>query len=182
MPPREPLREAGDPGHDVRFAERDATGNVVDQCRTWLDWAAAQISDSLASDTAANHQLLASISKMMGPGKSGADRAQGAGAPAEDRNMSAVITAVQAHDRVMQGLAHVAQSLRELSAHLGDCGRIDSAEAWRELRERQFRVFSMHEERMLFARMVGGNVDGSSVRDSFEVVELFATEVVSGSP
>ncbi len=181
MPPPEPLREAGDPGHDVRLAERDPAGSVVDQCRTWLDWAAAQISESLENDTAANSQLLASISEMMGPGKPGAGRTRGAGAPAEDRNMSAVITAVQAHDRVMQGLAHVAQSLRELSVHLGDCGRIESPEAWRQLRERQYRVFSMHEERILFARMVGGNVD-SSVRDSFELVELFAPEEAPGSP
>ena len=157
MPPPEALREGGEPGHDLRFAERDSAAGAIGQCRTWLDWAAAQISDSLASDTAA-------------------------GVPAEDRNLSAVIMAVQAHDRVMQGLAHVAQSLRDLSAHLADCGRIESAEAWRQLRERQYRVFSMHEERVLFARMVGGDVDGSTVRDSFELAELFATQEVPGPP
>jgi hypothetical protein len=182
MPPPEPLREGGEPGHDLRFAERDSAAGAIGQCRTWLDWAAAQISDSLASDTAAGNQLLASISEMMGPGKPGASRVQGAGVPAEDRNLSAVIMAVQAHDRVMQGLAHVAQSLRDLSAHLADCGRIESAEAWRQLRERQYRVFSMHEERVLFARMVGGDVDGSTVRDSFELAELFATQEVPGPP
>ena len=54
----------------------------------------------------------------------------------------------------MQGLVHVKESLRALQAQLGDARHADSADSWRELREKQYRAFSMPEERLLFARMV----------------------------
>ena len=85
--------------------------------------------------------------------------------------------AVQAHDRVMQGLAHVTESLRSLQGQLGDARQADSADSWRALREKQFRAFSMPEERALFSRLLvhedeawreAGWIPG-------EAVELFTT-------
>jgi hypothetical protein len=73
--------------------------------------------------------------------------------------MSAVIIAVQSHDRVMQGLVHVAESLRTLEAQLGDAQRAESAESWRDLSETQIRSFSMPQERELFARMLAMSED-----------------------
>jgi hypothetical protein len=80
------------------------TGVAAAQCRDWLQWAAAQIDACVASDARAMNQLLASLAALMGS----APRAA-AVTPhePEDAQLSAVIMAVQAHDRVMQGLVHV---------------------------------------------------------------------------
>jgi hypothetical protein len=120
---------------------------AAEQCRAWLNWSAAQIEVSLNADAAANDQLLVSLTEIL--------RAEAASAPdAVCGTMSAVIVAVQFHDRLMQSLRHVAQSLRALHEHIGDPGRAGSAESWRVLRDRQFHAFSMSEERALFAALV----------------------------
>jgi len=141
-------------------APSESTGVAVQQCRLWLNWAAAQVDACLSSDSLANEQLLASLADLFGPQQSpsGAAPVTGAAAgPAPEAlscKVSSVVVAVQSHDRVMQGLTHVAESLRVLHEHLGDSGSAESAESWRMLREKQFRAFSMAEERALFTRLV----------------------------
>jgi hypothetical protein len=129
-----------------------STGLAVASCSEWLTWAAAQIEACVNSDELAMNELLASLADLMGS----APRTVTATPhnAAADGKLSAVIMAVQAHDRVMQGLTHVTESLRLLQGQLGDARQADSADSWRALREKQFRAFSMAEERALFARMV----------------------------
>jgi hypothetical protein len=137
-------------------AQSESARAAVEHCRVWLNWAAEQIDASLASDNVASGQLLAALAGLLGRSQ----RSDTAPAPANDAvsgKMSAVIVAVQSHDRVMQGLTHVAQSLRALHWQLGKVQRAefaDSEESWRMLRENQFHAFSMAEERELFARLV----------------------------
>jgi hypothetical protein len=175
---------AGDPGATggARSAETNATGLAAEQCRAWLEWAATQVDTSLASDAAACDHLLASLNELMalallGPqvGASPADQAIG-------RKMSDVIVAVQAHDRVMQGLTHVAQSLRALRRHLADARGAESTESWRLLGERQMQSFSMAEERVLFARMVADGSCENATANPHDTVELFVTEQGSADP
>ena len=154
----------------------ESPGVGAEQCRAWLDWAATQVDTCLAGDAAACSQLLASLDDLMGlpqlvaqGGTSGADAAL-------DRKMSAVIIAVQGHDRVMQGLTHVAQSLRALRRHLGDPRCAESSEAWRRLREQQMQSFSMSEERALFARMLAHDSCENAAGNPDAAVELFGTE------
>jgi len=135
-------------------ATSESTSVAVQQCRLWLNWAAAQIDACLSSDSLANEQLLASLADLYGPQQSPSGAAPGPAPEALSCKMSAVVVAVQSHDRVMQGLTHVAESIRALRDHLGDRGGAESAESWRMLREKQFRAFSMAEERALFARLV----------------------------
>ncbi|HME39040.1 MAG TPA: hypothetical protein VKG63_08770 [Steroidobacteraceae bacterium] len=135
-------------------------GGATEHCRVWLNWAAAQVDACLASDKTASDQLLAALGEFFVPEQ---PRGGAAPAPAGDAisgKLSAVIMAVQAHDRIMQGLEHVAQSLRALHEQLGDAQRAGSAESWRSLREKQFRAFSMAEERVLFARLVAREHEG----------------------
>jgi hypothetical protein len=155
------------------------TGVAAAQCRDWLQWAAAQIDACVASDALAMNQLLASLAALMGS----APRAA-AVTPHEpaDAQLSAVIMAVQAHDRVMQGLVHVQESLRALQTQLGDARHADSADSWRELREKQYQAFSMPEERLLFARMVAHGDEDEAWRKAGRIpveaaaVELFTTD------
>ncbi len=140
-------------------APPESTGVAVQQCLLWLNWAAAQVDACLTSDGLANEQLLASLADLFGPQQPGAGSQPGPASAALSCKLSAVVVAVQSHDRVMQGLTHVAQSLRALREHLGDPGGADSAESWRMLRDRQFRAFSMAEERALFARLVAREHD-----------------------
>jgi hypothetical protein len=145
---------------------------AVEQCRAWLDWAAAQIDACLASDTEASGQLLVSLDELMG-----AARPQ-AGA-AIDANMAAVVVAVQSHDRLMQRLTHVVESLRVLHDHLGDVSRAESPDEWRVLREKQWRSFSMPEERALFCSMVaeaGDECNSARVVHAPDGIELFDAE------
>ena len=155
----------------------EATSVAVEQCRTWLNWAAAQVDACLTSDRLASSQMLDALAEALSPAQ---PRSASAPPPADDSvsvKMSAVIIAVQSHDRVMQGLTHVAEALRALHAQLGDA-RADSAETWRTLGEKQYRSFSMAQERALFARMVAH--EGESTRgaemDPEETVELFAID------
>ena len=104
------------------------------------------------------------------------------------QNISAVVVAVQSHDRVMQRLTHVSQSLRRLKEHLGDAGRVQSAESWRMLRENQLRAFSMAEERALFLRiaahrdLTGQEPAPEGTTDPEETIEIFLPERGHGQP
>jgi len=155
-----------------RRAPSDA-GFAAEQCRAWLWWAAAQLDTSLASDAAAFDHLLASLNDLMELAQTGSEA--GATDDAIGRKMADVIVAVQGHDRVMQGLAHVAQSLRAVHRQLGDTRCADSSESWRALRDQQMRSFSMDEERTLFTRMVVGDSCNDAPATPDDIVELFVT-------
>jgi hypothetical protein len=146
-------RSAGTAGGS-RAALAQPVGTGVADCRVWLDWAVTQINASLANDAVACDGLLTALDALLRasggpPGTSSADATIG-------ERMSEVVIAGQSHDRLMQQLAHVAESLRGLCEHLGDPSTAGSGEAWRTLCERQMRAFSMPEERALFSRIVGG--------------------------
>ncbi|HWX81862.1 MAG TPA: hypothetical protein VNZ02_17300 [Steroidobacteraceae bacterium] len=151
----------------------ESSGFAMAHCRDWLQWAAAQVEACVASDKLAMNELLAALSVLMGSARS----ATAASHQAADGKLSAVIMAVQAHDRVMQSLVHVTESLRALQGQLGDARHADSADAWRLLREKQFMSFSMPEERQLFARLVAGEeeVRGNAGGMGAGSVELFAS-------
>ncbi len=161
---------------EPRPAQPEAPGVAVEQCRAWVSWAAAQVDACLTSDNLASGQLLAALAGALGP-----PQPRGGSAPAGDtvnEKMSAVIVAAQSHDRVMQGLTHVVESLRALHEQLGDPRRADSAESWRALRERQFRAFSMAQERALFARMVAHEDEATreAEMNPEETVEMFSID------
>jgi hypothetical protein len=161
------------------LAQAEAGGIAVERCRAWLSWAAAQLDACLTSDKLASADLLAALADMLGPPRSPASVPAPAGDA--DGKMSAVIIAVQSHDRIMQGLAHVAESLRTLQAQLGDAQRADSAESWRDLSETQIRAFSMPQERELFARMLVMSEDAERKADEADVdsegtIELFTID------
>ena len=153
----------------------ESPGVGAEQCRAWLEWAATQVDTCLLSDATACSQLLASLDDLMGMTQL---VTQGGVSPddAIGRKMSAVIVAVQGHDRVMQGLTHVAQALRALRRHLGDARCAESSEAWRRLREQQMQAFSMAEERVLFARMLAHDSRENAAANPHDAVELFGTE------
>jgi hypothetical protein len=159
-----------------RPAQPEAAGIAVEQCRAWLNWAAAQVDECLASDNLARSQLLAALADVLPATGSGAALApSGDGI---DGPMEAVVVAVQAHDRATQGLSHVADSLRALHAQMGDAERVDSADSWRVLREAQISAFTMAQERALFARLVAGGEAGRVDADmeSEGTVELFTID------
>jgi hypothetical protein len=149
--------------------EDPPAGADLAHCRVWLDWAMTQINASLANDGVACERLLTGLDGVLGA-------ADGA---AKEQKMSEVVVAVQYHDRLMQQLAHVAESLRGLHEHLGDEANAKSPGAWAMLCEKQMRAFSMPEERELFARIVGGSGRGgddtarSAVASSAGMVDLF---------
>jgi len=142
-----------------RPAQPEAAGIAVEQCRAWLNWAAAQVDECLAGDNLARSQLLAALADVL-PAPTGSGAALAPSGDGVSGRMEAVVIAVQAHDRATQGLSHVADALRALHAQLGDAERVDSADSWRVLREAQIRAFSMAQERALFARLVAGGDDG----------------------
>jgi hypothetical protein len=155
------------------------TGVAAAQCRDWLRWAEAQIDACVVSDALSMNELLAALAQLLGsaPRAAAVTPHDPASAP-----LSAVVMAVQAHDRVMQGLVHVKESLRALQAQLGDARHADSADSWRELREQQYRTFSMPEERQLFARLVAHQDEDEAWRKAGRIpmeaaaVELFTTD------
>jgi hypothetical protein len=160
---------------ELTSAPAESSALAVAQCRDWLQWAAAQVDVCVASDQLAMKELLASLTDLMGSAPRAAavtphDPAVG--------KWSAVIIAVQAHDRVMQGLVHVADALRALQAQLGDAQHVDSADSWRMLREKQLRAFSMAEERLLFAHLVAHEDEAwrTPGRIDAGAVELFTTD------
>jgi hypothetical protein len=157
---------------------------ALENCRAWLEWAAAQVEVCLADDKPACDQLLASLAKMLAPA---AQESAAVVPPADStviQKMSAVVVAVQSHDRVMQRLTHVAESLRRLQEHLGDERRARSAEAWRTLRAQQMRAFSMAEERALFLRLVahGDGTGQEPAMNPEDTVEIFLPERGLGQP
>jgi hypothetical protein len=159
-------------------APAESTSVAVQQCRLWLNWAAAQVDACMASDSLASDQLLASLADLFGPRELGARSVSG---PAPDElscKLSAVVVAVQSHDRVMQGLSHVAESLRLLREQMADMSRAESSESWRMLRERQHRAFSMAEERALFARLVAGEhaIRREAAPHPEQTTELFVSD------
>jgi hypothetical protein len=160
-------------------APSESTSVAVQQCRLWLNWAAAQVEACLSSDGLANDQLLASLADLFGPQQPPSGAAPGPASDALSCKLSSVVVAVQSHDRVMQGLTHVAESLRALRDHLGDRCGADSADSWRMLREKQFRSFSMAEERALFARMVAREHENrrEAAPSLGEAPELFTTDL-----
>lgn len=173
MAPPESLPPQGAGGQlDVTRVEH--ADRSLRHCRDWLRWAAAQVDACMATDSAAMDQLLASLDGLIGT--SGAHSSGGCANPGSHDRTAAAVISVQAHDRVMQGLAHVADSMRELAAQLAPGANAGSEEAWRELRERRFRTFSMAEERALFARMVAQESDPFrfSAGPSAAAIEMFS--------
>ena len=135
----------------------------VREVRPWLDWAATQIGASLAADEVACRTLLAALEAVLPtvPGDPLAGAACGLASQAAteltaEQKMSAVVVAVQSHDRLMQQITHVAAALRRLYEHFGVPTQAESREAWVTLRETQTKAFSMSEERALFVGIVGG--------------------------
>jgi hypothetical protein len=169
---------------EPRSARPEAIGFAAEQCRAWLNWAAAQIDVCLTSDSLASGQMLAALAEALGAVHPRPGFALAPAGDTVDVKMSAVIIAVQSHDRVMQGLTHVAESLRALHVQLGDPRRADSAESWRTLRETQIRAFSMAQERALFARMVAheGESTLESDMDPEDTVELFTIDESPRAP
>ncbi|MGB6308079.1 MAG: hypothetical protein WBF89_09820 [Steroidobacteraceae bacterium] len=151
---------------------------AVANCRDWLEWAAVQVDVCLADDKPACDRLLESLAKMMGPAALDSSAGAASAGSAIVQKMSAVVVAVQSHDRVMQRLNHVAESLRRLQQHLGDARLAQSAESWRVLRENQMRAFSMAEERALFARIVahGDPMGHEAALNAQDTIELFLPE------
>jgi hypothetical protein len=147
------------------------------QCRDWLKWAAAQVDACTSIDGAAMDELLASLHGVFGTRERDSAHASGVAA-AGPPQIAAVVMAIQSHDRVMQGLTHAADALRALEALLGDPRRAGSEESWRQLRERQFRSFSMAEERLLFTRMMARETDEwrEIAAHPSDAVELFTTD------
>ncbi len=149
---------------------------VSARCGLWLDWAATQIEVSLAKDSAESARLLAALDGLLIASRPSVSGGFSAG-EALDQKMSQVVVAIQSHDRLMQQLTHVVQSLRGLHEHLADASTALSAESWRLLGERQLRSFSMPEERALFARMIDASGEGELERlvdvDEASAVELF---------
>ena len=145
-----------------------AEGIAVEHCRAWLEWAAVQVDRCLADDKQACDQLLRSLGEMLEATSAAAGINQ---------CMSEVVVAVQSHDRIMQRLTHVSESLRLLHEHLGDAHRAQSPDSWRQLREQQLRAFSMAEERALFSRIVAQTEGGREIAAApDESVELFMFE------
>jgi len=156
----------------------EAAGIAVEHCRTWLNWAAVHVDACLASDTLASTRMLAALADALGPAQTPSGVAPAPAGDATGEQMAAVVIAVQAHDRVMQGLTHVADSLRALHSLLGDAECAESAESWRMLRETQISAFSMAEERALFARLVAheGESTHEAELDPEETVEIFTID------
>ena len=175
MPPLELQASCLGAAEDPQPAHPDAGRVAVEHCRVWLNWAAAQVDACLTMDNLASGEMLAALTDALSPMVPPSGMAPSPADAAASEKMSAVIIAVQAHDRVMQGLAHVAESLRALQAQLGDARRAESAESWRMLRETQFRAFSMAQERALFTSMVApeGENPREAELDPQETVELF---------
>jgi hypothetical protein len=168
---------------------RDWTADIaVQQCRLWLKWAATQVDVCLADDKPACDQLLGSLAEMLGPAAEGGARPPGDSTICQ--KVSAVVVAVQSHDRVMQRLTHVAEALRRMHDHLADAACAQSAESWRLLREGQLREFSMAEERVLFGHMVlqegepghTGEAGRQIALNPEDTVELFIADDGLGQP
>ncbi len=168
-----------------RPAQSDASGIAVEHCRDWLEWAATQVDQCLADDKPACDQLLSSLAEVLGAASPRVQAVSAAGTTQTlHQKMSDVVVSVQSHDRIMQRLNHVAESLRLLHEHLGDARRAQSPESWRILRDNQMRAFSMADERALFVRLVAHGDDNmpEGAANADETVELFAPQPGLGQP
>ncbi|HLW22967.1 MAG TPA: hypothetical protein VKT22_01255 [Steroidobacteraceae bacterium] len=158
---------------------------VSAHCGLWLDWAATQIEVSLARYGTECDRLLAALDGLVSASQLAVSDGSPAGETLEHR-MSQVVVAIQSHDRLMQQLTHVVQSLRSLHEHLSNVASAVSDESWRLLGERQLRSFSMPEERALFARMIDASGEGALGRrvgaDESSTVELFEDAVAAPPP
>jgi hypothetical protein len=143
-PEREDRSEVGDAPTSTPI---EASGYATEQCRAWLRWSAAQIEACLNGELAARDRLLVSLGEVL-------LTTSGSLAEAVSAEKSAVIVAVQSHDRLTQTLNHVVQSLRALHEQMGDPCCAGSPESWRALRDSRLRAFSMREERALFVALV----------------------------
>lgn len=165
--------------HDEPDPDIEAAAPASRQCRQWLIWAAAQIEDCQQMDSAAMNTLVTVLQPILHapPDAQSAPRHHAAAAPAAD-----LVIAIQSHDRIMQALTHVADSLRALEEHIENPARADSPAAWRALREQRFAAFSMPSERELFASLLGHHESAAyhesaahPTRD-FGCVDLFEDE------
>src|SRR5271155_1576443 len=150
----------------------------IERCRAWLDWAAAQVDLCLAEDKPACNRLLEALTEALEPPKAARVKTEAPGETSISQEMSAVVVAVQSHDRVMQQLTHVRDALRLLHAHLGDSERTASPDSWRTLRETQMREFTMADERALIGRLIAPEDDGwlEVTANPDETVELFISD------
>ena len=155
----------------------DAKGVALEHCHNWLEWAAAQIDVCLDDDKPACDQLLESLADLLQSTTSAPTSAASACDATSSPHMSAVVIAVQSHDRVMQRLMHVAGAMRGLGEHLEEARCAHSCESWCELRRIQLSKFSMAEERSLFIGIVAPEHAGShEAADSEDTIELFMAE------
>lgn len=151
----------------------ESAAPVSRECRQWLNWAAAQIEDCQRMDCVAMDALVALLRPLMHAppdAQSGSD-GDGQRIPAAD-----LVIALQSHDRIIQALTHVADSLRALDKHLADPMEAGSPAAWQRLREQRFSAFSMASERELFARLLGHHDAHAQPAAEFGCVDLFEDE------
>jgi hypothetical protein len=150
---------------------------ALQHCRAWLKWASAHLEECLTRDSLANGDLLRAVAEILAA-RQPDDAPPPVAADTAARQMATVVMAMQSHDRVIQELAHVAESLHALHAQLGDARLANSADAWRTLRDTQFRAFTMAQERALFARMVA---DGDGNKQEAELTPDDTVELFTGS-
>ncbi len=144
---------------DSPKARLESSEDMTAHYRPWFEWAAAQIAASVAGDAKASRQLLEALEAILSATdlKSRARSDAAAEAPAVDdlaQHISAAIIAVQSHDRLVQQLTHVAETLRALHERLDGTQSAMSPATWREFREERLNACSMAEERMLLVRIV----------------------------
>ncbi len=179
-----PPESTGQGLSEAELSRARIESKVIDavQFGAWLGWAATQIEASLAIDAESCNRVLASLAELLGAAEACAKAAPSTPRQAVERDMCAVIVAMQAHDRVTQGFVHVAQSLRSLHEYLRNTRSTGTAESWRLLCEKQLRAFSMAEERILFARMVAIETPDEAAADPPENAEMFFTELRPDQP
>ncbi len=149
-----------------------AHGVAIEYSRAWLDCIAIQVDECLARDSVACVTLLSSIDGLLS-----AARASGAADRSLDDELASVIVAVQFHDRLIQQLTHVAESLRAINAHLGDPRRATSSAAWESLSTERMQAFTMRDERMLFAGTDAGFSQAHRIEETADAIELFTDDL-----
>lgn len=129
-------------------------------------------------DCAAMDSLVGLLRPLMHP----SPQADGApGREPEEIPAADLVIAIQAHDRIMQALTHVADSLLALERQIADPMQAGSSAAWQRLREQRFSAFSMASERELFGRVLGHHGPAHHGTDApaaaeFGRVDLFGDE------
>src|SRR5258706_9842842 len=95
----------------LRPARPEAPGIALEQCRAWLNWAAAQVEERLASDNLARSQLLAALADVLNPAPTRSGPALGASSDGVVGPMQPDVIQAQAPGRATQGLPPAAHSL-----------------------------------------------------------------------